>query len=172
MIGKSNIFIFLVLSENHLLFFRQGSEKQTHCSRWDLKSLFCGHIFWCQIPLKVLMWNIFVFSEKSPLNNSLSVSSETEELTNRWIHNWETQLWKNWHFVESAILSNVFAQQKKPLSQDFLGPRGPLVLPLIGPVRPVPSVRAKNLDPMYTGIYASWIIRRLLKPTRWPNGIP
>ena len=35
----------------------------------------------------------------------------------------------------------------------FLGPRGPLVLPLIGPARP--SVRAKNLDPMYTGIYAS-----------------
>ena len=34
----------------------------------------------------------------------------------------------------------------------FLGPRGPLVLPLIGPARP--SVRAKNLDHLYTGIYA------------------
>ena len=36
----------------------------------------------------------------------------------------------------------------------FLGPRGPLVLPLIGPVRPVRPVRAKNLDHLYTGIYA------------------
>ena len=36
----------------------------------------------------------------------------------------------------------------------FLGPRGPLVLPLS--VRPsVRPSRAKNLDPMYTGIYAS-----------------
>ena len=40
---------------------------------------------------------------------------------------------------------------------NFLGPRGPLVLPSMGPVpsRPVrPSVRAKNLDHLYTGIYA------------------
>ena len=36
----------------------------------------------------------------------------------------------------------------------FLGPRGPLVLPLVGPVRPVRPVRAKNLDHLYTGIYA------------------
>ena len=35
---------------------------------------------------------------------------------------------------------------------NFLGPRGPLVLPSVGPsVRPV---RAKNLDHLYTGIYA------------------
>ena len=31
----------------------------------------------------------------------------------------------------------------------FLGPRGPLVLPLVGP-----SVRKKNLDRLYTGLYA------------------
>ena len=37
-------------------------------------------------------------------------------------------------------------------NHSFLGPRGPLVLPLIGPARP--SVRAKNLDHLYTGIYA------------------
>ena len=35
----------------------------------------------------------------------------------------------------------------------FLGPRGPLVLPLVGPVPSRPS-RAKNLDHLYTGIYA------------------
>ena len=59
----------------------------------------------------------------------------------------------------------------------FLGPRGPLVLPSIGPVcpvrpvgpvrpvRPVGPVRpvcAKNLDHFYTGIYALCIIRRLV----------
>ena len=53
----------------------------------------------------------------------------------------------------------------------FLGPRGPLVLPLVDPRTRAPA-RNENLDPMYTGIYASWIIRRLIKPTRWPNGIP
>ena len=39
----------------------------------------------------------------------------------------------------------------------FLGPRGPLVLPSVGPsVRPSvrSSVRKKNLDHLYTGIYA------------------
>ena len=37
----------------------------------------------------------------------------------------------------------------------FLGPQGPLVLPSVGPVRPsVRPVRAKNLDHLYTGIYA------------------
>ena len=38
----------------------------------------------------------------------------------------------------------------------FLGPRGPLVLPSVGSsVRPfVRSSRAKNLDHLYTGIYA------------------
>ena len=35
----------------------------------------------------------------------------------------------------------------------FLGPRGPLVLPSVGPVPSRPS-RAKNLDHLYTGIYA------------------
>ena len=35
----------------------------------------------------------------------------------------------------------------------FLGPRGPLVLPLIDP-SVLPSVRAKNLDHLYTGIHA------------------
>ena len=34
----------------------------------------------------------------------------------------------------------------------FLGPRGPLVLPLVGPVRPT---CANNLDNLFTGIYAS-----------------
>ena len=38
--------------------------------------------------------------------------------------------------------------------------------------RPVPSVRKKNLDHLYTGIYALWIMKRLIKPTLWPNGIP
>ena len=37
---------------------------------------------------------------------------------------------------------------------NFLGPRGPLVLPLVNP-RTRPPVRNENLDPMYTGIYAS-----------------
>ena len=30
----------------------------------------------------------------------------------------------------------------------------------------------KNLDHLYTGKYALWIIRRLIKPTGWPHGIP
>ena len=48
------------------------------------------------------------------------------------------------------------AKEKKPdgFYFHFLGPRGPLVLPLVGPVRPVRPVRAKNLDHLYTGIYA------------------
>ena len=49
----------------------------------------------------------------------------------------------------------------------FLGPREPLVLPLVDP--PVPK---KNLDHLYTGIYALCIIRRLIKPTQWPMGSP
>ena len=44
----------------------------------------------------------------------------------------------------------IFGREQKQ-QRDFLGPRGPLVLPLVGPVRPV---RAKNLDHLYTGIYA------------------
>ena len=36
----------------------------------------------------------------------------------------------------------------------FLGPRGPLVLPSVGPSRPVRPVCKKNLDHLYTGIYA------------------
>ena len=80
-----------------------------------------------------------------------------------------------WWFLRSAVLMSgqpesseryLFLRETYHTTYWFLGPRGPLVLPLS-----VPS-RAKNLDPMYTGIYASWIIRRLLKPTRWPNGIP
>ena len=47
---------------------------------------------------------------------------------------------------------NVFGVNDNILG--FLGPRGPLVLPSVGPSRPVPSVRAKNLDHLYTGIYA------------------
>ena len=35
-----------------------------------------------------------------------------------------------------------------------------------------PSVRKKNLDHLYTGIYASWIIRGLIKPTWWPPRDP
>ena len=30
--------------------------------------------------------------------------------------------------------------------------------------------RAKNLDNLYTGKYALWILRRLIKPARWPPG--
>ena len=38
---------------------------------------------------------------------------------------------------------------------DFLGPRGPLVLPSVGSfVRPVRPSRKKNVDHLYTGIYA------------------
>ena len=33
-------------------------------------------------------------------------------------------------------------------------------------------VRKKNLDHLYTGIYDLRIIRRLIKPTWWPHGIP
>ena len=33
-------------------------------------------------------------------------------------------------------------------------------------------IRAKNLDHLYTGIYALWIIERLTKPTLWSHGIP
>ena len=41
-------------------------------------------------------------------------------------------------------------------SMSFLGPRGPLVLPSVGLfVRPVHPSRKKNLDHLYTGIYAS-----------------
>ena len=51
------------------------------------------------------------------------------------------------------MLSQPFAKAIIHLQglKQFLGPRGPLVLPLVGPVRPV---RAKNLDHLYTGIYA------------------
>ena len=51
----------------------------------------------------------------------------------------------------------------------FLGPRGPLVEPSIFP--PVPSA---TIFPefIYTGIHALWIIRSLIKPTRWHKGIP
>ena len=37
---------------------------------------------------------------------------------------------------------------------------------------PVHPSRAKNLDHLYTGIHALWIIRSLIKPTRWNKGIP
>ena len=55
---------------------------------------------------------------------------------------------------------------------NFLGPRGPHGIPsLVSPsVRPL--VRKKNLDHIYTGLYASWIIWRLIKPAWWPHGIP
>ena len=53
------------------------------------------------------------------------------------------------------------------LKMRFLGPRGPLVLPLVDP-----CLRNENLDPMYTGIYASWIIRRLIKPTLYILVLP
>ena len=54
---------------------------------------------------------------------------------------------------------------KSKFKGSFLGPRGPLVLPLVNP-----PGRNANRDPLYTGIYASWIIRRLIKPTWWPHG--
>ena len=37
----------------------------------------------------------------------------------------------------------------------FLGPRGPLVLPSVGPSPSVRPSRTKNLDHLFTGIYAS-----------------
>ena len=39
-------------------------------------------------------------------------------------------------------------------------------------VRPVCPFRAKNLDHLYTPIYALWIMKRLIKPIVWPHGIP
>ena len=60
--------------------------------------------------------NILFFSRKSPLNNSVSVSSETEELTNRWILNWETQLGKIWQIVESVNSPNRFVDCAKTTS--------------------------------------------------------
>ena len=57
-----------------------------------------------------------------------------------------------------AIKVNVEKEVKRSESErvnQFLGPRGPLVLPLVGSfVRPVPSVPQENLDHLYTGIYA------------------
>ena len=46
----------------------------------------------------------------------------------------------------------------------FLGPRGPHGIPPL--VRPLvsPLVRKKNWDHIYTGLYAPWIIWRLIKP--------
>ena len=52
----------------------------------------------------------------------------------------------------------------------FLGQRGPLVLPLVD----TPSVRpsARQIWITYIQAYVPlWIIRSLIKPTRWPNGI-
>ena len=50
--------------------------------------------------------------------------------------------------------SQIFSKGKvKTLNKPhlpFLGPRGPLVLPLVDP-----CLRNENLDPMYTGIFAS-----------------
>ena len=46
-------------------------------------------------------------------------------------------------------------------SPPFLGPRGSHGIPL----SISPSVRKKNLDHIFTGIYASWIGWRLIKPT-------
>ena len=50
---------------------------------------------------------------------------------------------------------------------EFLGPRGPLVLPL---VECPPAL--KIWITIYTGIHALRIIRSLIKPTRWHKGIP
>ena len=53
----------------------------------------------------------------------------------------------NWTCEEQLIL--------KFWCFSFLGPRGPLVLPSVGSfVRPVRPSRKKNLDHLYTGIYA------------------
>ena len=50
-------------------------------------------------------------------------------------------------------LDHIFFVKMENICNNYLGPRGPLVLPLIGPV-PSRPVRAKNLDHLYTGIYA------------------
>ena len=40
-------------------------------------------------------------------------------------------------------------------------------------VRPAPSVPQEKYGLLYyTGIYALWIMNRLIKPTLWPHGIP
>ena len=49
----------------------------------------------------------------------------------------------------------------------FLGLQEPLVLPPVDP-----WTRKKNLDHMYAGIYALWIIRRRIKLIGRPHGIP
>ena len=55
----------------------------------------------------------------------------------------------------------------------FLGPRGPLALPSVGSFVPSrPSRPQEKSGSLYTGIYALWIMRRLIKPTLWPHGIP
>ena len=60
-----------------------------------------------------------------------------------------SQSLKPWSMMKTSIY-NFFYLVFMTLGP-FLGPRGPLVLPSVGPV---PSVRAKNLDHLYTGIYA------------------
>ena len=52
-------------------------------------------------------------------------------------------LWHRKKCKQNSFLSDL---------QFFLGPRGPLVLPSVGPF--VPFVRNKNLHHLYTGIYA------------------
>ena len=55
----------------------------------------------------------------------------------------------------------------------FLGLRGPLVEPsILHPSRPVHPSATIFPEFIYTGIHALWIIRSLIKPTRWHKGIP
>ena len=56
---------------------------------------------------------------------------------------------KNFNIAERGVKM----VQSSEFKENFLGPRGPLVLPSVGPfVRPF--VRKKNLDHLCTGIYA------------------
>ena len=65
------------------------------------------------------------------------------------LHHYQVQLRPT-----NSPLENGKRVEHRGQQDTFLGPRGPLVLPLS--VRPsVRPSRAKNLDPMYTGIYAS-----------------
>ena len=72
-------------------------------------------------------------------------------------------------FILTDLISPVHLCLVSWCAVQFLGPRGPLVLPLVNP--PARTTQWKS-GHLYTGIYASWIIRRLLKPTHWPYGIP
>ena len=55
------------------------------------------------------------------------------------------------HATVPSLKNNIVTCRSKSLyTLAFLSPRGPFVLPLVNP-----SDRNENLDPLYTGLYAS-----------------